>query len=79
MSEEQLDALLRRNRMLLAMAAEECRVCRETRSRTYEMWHTAAEVRLRASHSREYWREIHALVTSGHVKRHGRGPGQPSR
>jgi hypothetical protein len=71
MSEEQFEALLRRNRILLAMAAEERRVCRETRSRTYEMWHTATEIRRRAARARDYSREVHALLTSGYVKRHG--------
>ncbi len=56
MDSDKTELLVRRNRMLLAMAVEERRVSRETRARAFDAWQLATEVRQRASSTREKWR-----------------------
>ena len=53
MDTDQIETLIRRNRILLAKANEERRVCRETRARVYDTWQTSTEVRRRAFSNRE--------------------------
>jgi hypothetical protein len=53
MDTDQVEDLIRRNRILLAMANEERRACRETRARVYDTWQMSSEVRRRAFTNRE--------------------------
>ena len=47
-----LAALIKRNRQLLAKAAEVRRAARDAKFRAYDIWHAAAMVRLRSTLSR---------------------------
>ena len=71
MQTDDVEVLIRRNRVLLAQAREECRVSQETRSRAYEIWLLAMEARQRAWQSRERCRLIRSSELLSHAQARG--------
>jgi hypothetical protein len=61
MDTDQIEDLIRRNRILLAMANEERRACRETRARVYDTWQMSSEVRRRAFTNRAKLQAVRSI------------------
>jgi hypothetical protein len=61
MDTDRIEDLIRRNRILLAVASEKRRVCRETRARVYDTCQTSTEVRQRAFTDREKLQGVRSI------------------
>jgi hypothetical protein len=60
METDDIDVLIRRNHILLAVAREERRACQEAKSRVRDTWRCTLEIRQRASSIRLKLREVRA-------------------